>query len=124
MTDIDETLDLKPRWNRDGLIAAIAQDAKTNEILMMAWMNAEALHKTLTTKEAHYWSRSRHKLWHKGATSGAIQIVEDIRIDCDQDTVLLRVKPQAPGACHTGRRSCFYRSVENLRTLKMRSADA
>jgi len=107
-----ETLTLSPNYNQDGLIAAIAQDAGTKEILMLAWMNEEALQKTLDTGEAYYWSRSRKELWHKGATSGAIQIVREIRIDCDQDAVLLLVEQRGAGACHTGRKSCFYRTVE------------
>ncbi len=108
---IDETRDLTPKWNDSGLIAAIAQDVHTKEVLMLAWMNEEALHETLTTGEAWYWSRSRQQLWHKGATSGAIQIVKEIRIDCDQDAILLLVEPRGEGACHTGRKSCFYRKV-------------
>jgi phosphoribosyl-AMP cyclohydrolase len=108
---LDDTKDLTPKWNDSGLIAAIAQDARTKDILMMAWMNEEALHETLSTGEAWYWSRSRGELWHKGATSGAVQIVKEIRIDCDQDAVLLLVEPQGEGACHTGRPSCFYRRV-------------
>ncbi|PZO88914.1 MAG: phosphoribosyl-AMP cyclohydrolase, partial [Micavibrio aeruginosavorus] len=90
----------------------IAQDWTTGEILMLAWMNEEAFLKTLETREAHYWSRSRGELWHKGATSGAIQKVHDIRIDCDQDALVLLIEQTGGGACHTGRRSCFYRRVE------------
>ena len=105
---------LTPRFGADGLIAAIATDAATGEVLMFAWMNDEALKLTLDTGEAHYWSRSRGALWHKGATSGQIQTVLELRIDCDQDAVWLKVKPQGDGgACHTGARSCFYRVVEN-----------
>jgi phosphoribosyl-AMP cyclohydrolase/phosphoribosyl-ATP pyrophosphohydrolase/phosphoribosyl-AMP cyclohydrolase len=101
---------VKLKWNESGLIPAIAQNAGTSEVLMMAWMNAEALQKTKETGEAHYWSRSRQELWHKGATSGNIQTVVDIRIDCDADTILLLVNPAGP-ACHTGERSCFYRTL-------------
>ncbi len=105
---------LTPRFGPDGLIAAIATDVDTGEVLMFAWMNDEALKLTIDTGEAHYWSRSRGKLWHKGAMSGQIQQVEEIRIDCDQDAVWLKVRPQGDGgACHTGARSCFYRVVEN-----------
>lgn len=104
----DETLELRPNFGADGLIAAIAQDAATGEVLMLAWMNAEALQLTLTTGRAVYWSRSRNSLWRKGDTSGHEQHVEEIRIDCDQDAVLLRVR-QDGAACHTGHRSCFYR---------------
>jgi phosphoribosyl-AMP cyclohydrolase len=103
---------LTPRFDVNGLIAAVTTHAITGEVLMLAWMNAEALEKTLTTGEAHYFSRSRNELWHKGATSGQVQIVDEIRIDCDQDAVLLRVRPQGDGgACHVGARTCFFRSV-------------
>ena len=105
---------LAPRFDANGLIAAIATHADTGEVLMFAWMNAEALEKTLSTGEAHYFSRSRNELWHKGATSGQIQQVAEVRVDCDQDAVWLKVRPQGDGgACHTGARSCFYRVVEN-----------
>lgn len=107
----DETKILSPNYNQDGLIAAIAQDVRTYEVLMLAWMNAEALERTLATGQAHYWSRSRGELWHKGATSGAVQHVHDIRIDCDQDAILLLVTQDGAGACHTGRRNCFYRRI-------------
>ena len=107
----DETLELRPNFNSDGLIAAIAQDADTGEVLMLAWMNSEALQATLKTGRATYWSRSRRALWVKGETSGNVQTVLDVRIDCDQDAILLRVR-QTGGACHTGRSSCFYRKVD------------
>ncbi len=109
----DETTALDIQWNADGLIAAVAQDVSTKEILMLAWMNEEAFQKTLETGQAHYWSRSRQELWHKGATSGAIQQVREIRIDCDQDAVILLVDQAGSGACHTGRKSCFYRKIES-----------
>jgi phosphoribosyl-AMP cyclohydrolase len=109
---IEETSILSPNYNQEGLIPAIAQDAQSKEILMLAWMNEEALQKTLETGEAHYWSRSRRQLWHKGVTSGAIQRVREIRIDCDQDAILLLVDPEKDGACHTGRPTCFYRIVD------------
>jgi phosphoribosyl-AMP cyclohydrolase len=110
---------LTPRFGPDGLIAAIAQDADDGAVLMLAWMNAEALERTLATGEAHYWSRSRSELWRKGATSGQVQIVEEVRIDCDQDAVLLRVRPQGDGgACHVGCRSCFYRKVQDGRLVE------
>lgn len=108
--DQDETTVLRPKFNSDGLITAIAQDAKSGEVLMLAWMNAEALEKTLDTGHATYWSRSRRALWVKGETSGHTQQVVEIRVDCDQDAVLLKVR-QVDAACHTGRRSCFYRTV-------------
>lgn len=104
----DETLELRPKFNADGLVAAIAQDAGTGEVLMLAWMNADALAATIETGRATYWSRSRGALWVKGETSGHVQDVIEIRIDCDQDAILLKVN-QTGGACHTGRPSCFYR---------------
>ena len=105
---------LAPRFDEHGLIAAIATHADTGEVLMLAWMNAEALQRTLATGEAHYFSRSRGALWRKGATSGQAQAVKEIRIDCDQDAVWLKVIPGGDGgACHVGFRSCFYRVVEN-----------
>ena len=106
----DETRELRPTFNGDGLIAAVAQDSSTGEILMLAWMNAEALEKTISTKIATYWSRSRQALWVKGETSGHVQRVTEILVDCDQDAVVLIVE-QTGGACHTGRKSCFYRAV-------------
>lgn len=103
---------LAPRFGADGLVTALAVDADTGEILMLAHMNADALAKTLDTGEAWYWSRSRGALWHKGATSGQVQTVVEIRTDCDQDALLLRVRVAGDGGCcHTGRRSCFYRKV-------------
>jgi phosphoribosyl-AMP cyclohydrolase len=104
----DETIELRPKFDADCLIAAIAQDANTGEVLMLAWMNAEALQLTIDTGRAVYWSRSRKALWRKGDTSGHEQHVDEIRVDCDQDAVLLKVR-QTGAACHTGRRSCFYR---------------
>jgi len=104
---------LAPRFDEKGLVAAIATHAETGEVLMFAWMNAEALARTLETGEAHYFSRSRNQLWHKGATSGQVQKVVEARIDCDQDAVWIKVLPQGDGgACHTGARSCFYRIIE------------
>lgn len=105
---------LTPRFSAEGLIAAVTTHADTGEVLMLAWMNAEALRLTLDTKEAHYFSRSRAALWRKGETSGQIQSVVEIRIDCDQDAVWLKVRPGGDGgACHTGARSCFYRVIED-----------
>jgi phosphoribosyl-AMP cyclohydrolase len=109
---VEETRDLNPRWGVDGLITAIAQDAESGAILMLAHMNAEALALTLETGIAHYWSRSRQSLWKKGETSGNVQHVREVLIDCDQDAVLLKVDVAGDGAsCHTGRESCFYRVV-------------
>jgi phosphoribosyl-AMP cyclohydrolase len=100
-----------PRFDAGGLIPAITTHDGTGEILMFAWMNADALTNTIDSGEAWYWSRSRNELWHKGATSGQIQKVIEMRTDCDQDVILLRVVPQREGACHVGYNSCFYRSV-------------
>ncbi len=99
------------RWNGDGLIPAIAQQHDTREVLMMAWMNPEALEETLSTGRVCYWSRSRNKLWRKGEQSGQIQRLHELRIDCDGDTLLLLVDQTGP-ACHTGRASCFYNAVQ------------
>lgn len=103
---------LAPRFNADGLITAIAQDVATGEILMLAHMNAEALQKTIETGKSHFWSRSRQELWLKGETSGNVLFVEDILTDCDQDAILLKVRLEGKGACHTGKYSCFYRKVD------------
>ena len=100
-----------------GLLPAIAQDAATGEVLMLAYMNAEAWEKTLETGMATYWSRSRNELWIKGLTSGNIQKIVEIRIDCDQDTILLLVEQIGGGACHTGHASCFFRKVEKERLI-------
>ncbi|MBO5490052.1 MAG: phosphoribosyl-AMP cyclohydrolase [Mailhella sp.] len=94
-----------------GLIAAVAQDASSGEVLMLAWMNEEAWKATLATGEAHYWSRSRQKLWHKGESSGNVQKVSAIRLDCDGDAVVLEIEQVGGAACHTGRASCFYRRI-------------
>ena len=99
------------KYDANGLVPAIVQDAETNEVLMMAYMNAESLRLTVETGETVFWSRSRSELWHKGATSGNIQRVVEVRVDCDADTLLVLVNPVGP-ACHTGERSCFYRSLE------------
>jgi phosphoribosyl-AMP cyclohydrolase len=98
------------KYDANGLVPAIVQDAKTKEILMMAYMNAESLKLTIDTGETWFWSRSRNELWHKGATSGNIQTVVAIRLDCDADTLLVFVHP-AGAACHTGERTCFYRNI-------------
>ena len=118
----DETHELRPRFDDNGLIAAIAQDAVTGEVLMLAWMNAEALEKTIETGRATYWSRSRAGLWVKGETSGHTQEVIELRVDCDQDAVLLKVR-QTGGACHTHRESCFYRRIENGALSFTKNAD-
>ena len=111
--ELEEGSTLSPRFGADGLVTCITTDSGTGEILMVAHMNAEALARTLETGEAWYWSRSRGELWHKGATSGQIQTVVELRVDCDQDAILLKVNVAGDGGCcHTGRRSCFYRKVE------------
>ncbi|HBK97614.1 MAG TPA: phosphoribosyl-AMP cyclohydrolase [Microcoleaceae bacterium UBA10368] len=99
------------KFNHKGLIPAIAQDDRDGTILMMAWMNKESIEQTLATGEAHYWSRSRSELWHKGATSGHIQKVKEIFYDCDADTILIKIEQIGEIACHTGVRSCFFNSV-------------
>jgi len=99
------------KYDASGLVPAIVQDAETNQVLMMAYMNAESLQLTIETGETWFWSRSRSELWHKGATSGNIQTVVEVRVDCDADTLLVLVN-SAGAACHTGARSCFYRSVD------------
>ena len=111
--ELEEGTVLSPRFGADGLITCVTTDLATGEILMVAHMNAEALARTIETGEAWYWSRSRGELWHKGATSGQIQTVKEMRVDCDQDALLLKVQVAGDGGCcHTGRRSCFYRTVE------------
>ncbi|MEO8938627.1 MAG: phosphoribosyl-AMP cyclohydrolase [Burkholderiaceae bacterium] len=99
-------------WNDDGLVAAIAQEVGSGDVLMLAWMNREALAETLERGEAVYWSRSRNQLWHKGDTSGHFQRIHDMRLDCDGDAILLKVEQVGRIACHTGRHSCFSRSLD------------
>jgi phosphoribosyl-AMP cyclohydrolase len=115
--DLETTLELRPRFDERGLVQAVATDADSGELLMVAHMNDEALERTRTTGEAHYWSRSRKAVWHKGATSGHVQTVVEMRIDCDQDAVWLKVRPAGP-ACHTGERSCFYRVVDGDKLVR------
>ena len=101
------------KWDNDGLVPAIAQDAKTGQILMVAWMNREALELTVNENRAVYWSRSRQKLWRKGEESGHVQELVELRLDCDSDVIMMKVNQVANIACHTGRTSCFYRVLEN-----------
>jgi len=108
----------KVNWAADGLVPAIAQDMATGRVLMVAWMNREALKHTAESGEAVYWSRSRKKLWHKGEESGHTQKVKEIRIDCDNDVLLLQVEQCGGIACHTGRESCFFSKLENGRWLE------
>ena len=99
------------KFDASGLIPAVVQDADTSQVLMLAYMNAESFQLTLETKETHFWSRSRQELWHKGATSGNTQQVIEVKVDCDADTLLIRVHPAGP-ACHTGEQTCFYRNIQ------------
>lgn len=117
---LEEGLEFRPRLDQNGLIPCITQSAKTGHVLMMAWMNEEAIAKTIQTGEVHYWSRSRGEIWHKGATSGEIQKLVSLRTDCDQDCLLALVEVQCEPekACHTGRESCFYRELSDKDTLK------
>ncbi len=109
---LEENLVLCPKFDANGLIPALAMDATTKEPLMLAYMNAESLKMTLELGEAVYYSRSRQEIWHKGATSGHVQKIREIRTDCDQDALILYVEQIGAGACHTGRSTCFYRSVD------------
>ncbi|MBZ4200268.1 MAG: phosphoribosyl-AMP cyclohydrolase [Methylotenera sp.] len=108
MTWLDEI-----RWDADGLVPVIAQEHQTGRILMFAWMNREALQLTSDTKQAVYWSRSRNKLWHKGEESGHFQLVHEIRLDCDEDVLLIQVEQVGGMACHTGRHNCFFKKLED-----------
>jgi phosphoribosyl-AMP cyclohydrolase len=110
------------KYNEAGLISAIAQDHKTGEILMMAWMNAQSLARTLASGEVTYWSRSRQEFWVKGATSGNVQMLKEMRVDCDRDCLLMQVEQTGP-ACHTGARSCFYTTVTAQGEVDTRSKD-
>ena len=109
--EVEEGKYLSPKFDENGLIPVITTDFQTGDILMHGYMNVEALKKTIETKEAHYWSRSRKKIWHKGQVSGFVQIVKEIRIDDDQDSVWLSVDIGSGASCHVGYRSCFYRSI-------------
>ena len=127
--EVEEGLALSPRFDADGLLTCVATDASSGDVLMVAHMNAEALARTIETGEAWYFSRSRRQLWRKGETSGHLQRVAEMRIDCDQDAVWIKVEQAGAGACHTGRRSCFYRAVplgaprNDPVTLEFRDAD-
>ncbi|MGB8577189.1 MAG: phosphoribosyl-AMP cyclohydrolase [Pseudolabrys sp.] len=125
--EVEEGLAFMPKFDADGLITAVVTDAKSGDVLMVAHMNEEALRKTIASGEAWYYSRSRKALWKKGETSGHVQRVIELRVDCDQDALWLRVDQQGPGACHTGRRSCFYRAIPlgktGAVTLEFRNAE-
>jgi phosphoribosyl-AMP cyclohydrolase len=114
---LDDITDFQPQWSADGLIPVIAQDINDSEVKMMAWMNEEALKQTLKTGYVHYWARSRSKIWKKGEESGHLQKLIEIRVDCDQDCLLVMIEQEGP-ACHTNRANCFYRKVEYDKKLK------
>jgi phosphoribosyl-AMP cyclohydrolase len=126
-SEIEEGLAFAPQFGADGLITTVVTDVKSGDVLMVAHMNAEALRKTIESGEAWYYSRSRQALWKKGESSGHVQRVLELRVDCDQDALWLKVEQAGPGACHTGRRSCFYRAVplgkKGSVTLEFRDAD-
>ena len=127
-SDIEEGLALAPKFDGDGLVTCVATDVASGDLLMVAHMNAEALARTIATGEAWYFSRSRRALWKKGETSGHVMRVCELRVDCDQDALLLKVEQASAGACHTGRRSCFYRVVkpgapDGAPTLELRDAE-
>jgi phosphoribosyl-AMP cyclohydrolase len=126
-SDIEEGLAFAPRFDEGGLVTCVATDARSGNVLMVAHMNQEALARTIETGEAWYYSRSRRKLWKKGESSGHVQRVAEMRVDCDQDAVWIKVEQQGLGVCHTGRRSCFYRAVPLGKagsvTLEFRDAD-
>lgn len=124
--DVEEGLSLLPKFDTDGLVTAVVTDVASGDVLMVAHMNAEALAKTVETGEAWYFSRSRKKLWKKGESSGHVQRVAELRVDCDQDALWLKVEQLGPGSCHTGRRSCFYRvaPLGQTGTLKLEFRDA
>ncbi len=126
-SDIEEGTAFAPKFDADGLVTCVATDVATGDVLMVAHMNKDALAKTIATGEAWFYSRSRRALWKKGESSGHVLRVTEMRVDCDQDAVWIRVEPQGPGACHTGRRSCFYRAVPLGRagaaTLEFRDAE-
>ncbi len=110
--ELETTMNFLPKFDDKGLIPCITTSAKTGKVLMFAYMNQQAIDKTLETKEVHYWSRSRSSLWHKGASSGMVQKLVEMRIDCDQDCIWVIVEMQPEASCHTGRQSCFYRKLE------------
>lgn len=111
-TDVEEGLGFAPKFDKDGLIPAMAVDADSGHPLMLAYMNEESLRQTLALRQAVYWSRSRRELWHKGKTSGEFQDIVEILVDCDQDALVLRVRQRGGGCCHTKRPTCFYRRIK------------
>lgn len=124
---VEEGLAFAPKFDADGLVTCVTTDAKTGDVLMVAHMNADALQRSVESGEAWYFSRSRKSLWRKGESSGHVQRIVEMRVDCDQDAVWIKVEQGGPGACHTGRRSCFYRAVQlgksGAATLEFRDAD-
>jgi len=124
---VEEGTELAPKFDEHGLIPCVTTAANSGEVLMLGYMNDEALKRTITTGEAHYWSRSRKVLWHKGATSGLVQRVVELRIDDDQDAVWLRVEIPGDASCHVGYRSCFYRSIpmggDSMHALKFEESE-
>jgi phosphoribosyl-AMP cyclohydrolase len=124
---VEEGLGFAPKFDADGLVTCVATDARNGDVLMVAHMNAESLRKTVESGEAWYFSRSRKRLWRKGESSGHVQRIVEMRVDCDQDAVWIKVEQAGPGACHTGRRSCFYRAVAlgkpGAATLEFRDAE-
>lgn len=125
--EVEEGLGFTPKFDADGLVTAVVTDVKTGDVLMVAHMNAQALSNSIRTGEAWFYSRSRQKLWKKGESSGHVQRIVELRVDCDQDALWLKVEQDGSGACHTGRRSCFYRAVPLGQTgnvkLEFRNAD-
>jgi len=125
--DLEEGLDFAPKFDADGLVTCVTTDVSSGDVLMVAHMNAEALNRTIASGEAWYYSRSRRALWKKGESSGHVQRIVEMRVDCDQDAIWIKVEQQGAGACHTGRRSCFYRAVPlgkaGAVTLQFRDAD-
>ncbi len=119
--DLEENLTFAPRFDDKGLIPCIATDSESGQVIMFAWMNEQSLKLSIESGEAHYWSRSRGELWHKGATSGNTQTILEMRTDCDQDCLWITVK--AGPACHTGRKTCFYRKVTGQNTLEFIEVD-
>lgn len=119
MKNIEETLEFKPKFDNQGLVPCITTSAKSGKVLMFAFMNEEAINMTLKTGEVHYWSRSRGELWHKGASSGMVQKVIEIRTDCDQDCIWVTVEMDTEASCHTGRKSCFYRKLNKDGSLEL-----
>ena len=117
--ELEEGLNFQPKFDENGLIPVVAQDAESGDILMLAYMNKEALSRTIELGQMVYYSRSRQKLWHKGATSGEFQDVIELKTDCDQDAIIAKVKQHGGGCCHTKRPSCFYRKIKSTETLEL-----